>query len=757
MSEAWNTARWRGRHWACAMAVLLALTLLPLGWVQWQQFKLLSPPPSQPLDALQHQLGQVDGALARLNNHIQAAREPDSNTSTVALRLHHEALTTQAQRLQDLTPPSTLDSPQAAAPALDLLRAFTDASGSLLVTPATQGHDLDALARLTAMAEELRASLQELAQRVQLQKVQLAQQHQERVQRLAWIESVIVALLVLGATGLMAVVVRHMRRQFRQFQKLQKLSNRLAHARDEAEQENHSKSVFLANMSHEIRTPFQGLLGMLDLLEDPNLSGRQRDYIQTARDSALHLLGVLNDILDVATMDSGTLKLSHTPIHLRSLVQDVEALMQGSARDKGLALNVYTASDLPEWVLTDATRLRQILLNLLSNAIKFTASGSVIAEVARAPDKRDGVAITVRDTGAGMDEQTQENLFTRFHQADGSLRRRAGGSGLGLEISRNLARMMGGDIEVQSQLGVGSVFTVTLALPETAAPPLDTPARPQPNKPASPLHVLVAEDHPINLKYLSILLENMGHSAVFCENGQQALNLLAQERFDVVLLDYHMPVLDGLATTQAIRALDGPAAKTKVILVTADVVNDTRKLASEAGVDAFTSKPLQVEDLQRALHHCGLQEADASDTEGTGAHSSLFPISAYELPVRLPDELDPSTLIDTESFTDIASLMPEDTLAGLLTTLFKPPEGSVHVLLGALDSHDLAAVGYNSHKLKGTAMLMGFRAIVRTAAQIEEMVRKGENPCTGGLSFQLRHDMEHTQKALSQFGVREMR
>ncbi|MDO8906141.1 ATP-binding protein [Hydrogenophaga sp.] len=758
MSETWNVARWRGRHWAAALVVLLSLTLLPLGWVQWQQFKLLSPTYIQPLDALADQLSEMDSTLDRLNDRIQVALSPEATASREALRLHHEALTTQARRLQDLAQPT--DVQPIAVPALDVLRALLASSEALLASPAEPVSDRDALGRLSSMADGVRSSFAALATDVQLQRATVLQQHERRGRQLAVTEALLIALLALSATGLVALVALRMRRQRQQFQKLQKLSNRLAHARDEAELANHSKSVFLANMSHEIRTPFQGLLGMLDLLEEPNLTGRQRDYIQTARDSALHLLGVLNDILDVATMDSGTLKLAHTPVNLRRLVHEVETLMQESARDKGLALDVYTAGNLPEWVLTDAARLRQILFNLLSNAIKFTSSGSVIAEVARAPDKRDGVVITVRDTGTGMDEETLNRLFTRFYQADSSLRRRAGGSGLGLEISRNLARMMGGDIEVQSQPRVGSVFTVTLALPETAAPPQDVPDMPKANRRATPLRVLVAEDHPINLKYMSILLENMGHNAVFCENGQQALDLLGKDSFDVVLLDYHMPVLDGLATTEAIRALDGPAARTKVVLITADVVNDTRKRASEVGVDAFTSKPLQAQDLQRALQHCGLLETGSSDTEGGSAHSSLgglFPISAYELPVRLPDEKDPSILIDSESFTDIASLMPEDTLAELLTTLFKPPEGSVHVLLTALENHDLAAVGYNAHKLKGTAMLMGFRAIVQTAARIEEMVRKGEDPCVGGLSFQLRHDMEHTQKALSQFGVREWR
>ncbi len=658
MSETWRVARWRGRQWALALAVLLALTLLPLGWVQWQQFMLLDPPSSAPVGVSLPPAGSAEETMA------EAARQ-----------------------LRDA---------------------------------------------------------------------------QQQVQRLALIGMALTALLAAGVVWLVMALVRHMRRQFWQFQKLQKLSNQLAHARDDAEAANQGKSLFLANMSHEIRTPFHGLLGMLNLLNEASLTGRQRDYLQTAHDSALHLLGVFNDILDVSTMDAGTLRLSPTPTHLRDLVREVEGLMQVPAQDKGLTLNVYTAGNLPEWVMADVTRVRQILFNLLSNAIKFTREGSVIAEVTRHPERSSGVLITVRDTGVGMDKSTLGHLFSRFYQADNTPRRRSGGSGLGLEISRNLARMMGGDIQVQSKPGVGSVFTVSLILPETDAPAAnETAAGPDTGLGAigqaagqRALRVLVAEDHPINLKYMSILLENMGHSAVFCENGQQALELLAQEPFDVVLLDYHMPVLDGLATTQAIRALEGPASRTKVILVTADVVNDTRKRAIEAGVDEFTSKPLQADDLERALRYCGLLDA-GTDGPATTRHSNPFPISAYELPVRLPDEQSASTLIDSEAFTEIASLMPHETLAELLATLFQRPDGSIPVLLTALENQDLAAVGYNAHKLKGTSMLMGLRAIVRTAAQIEEMVHKGEDPFTSGLAYQMTRDMELTQKALRQYGFGE--
>jgi two-component system, sensor histidine kinase len=420
-----------------------------------------------------------------------------------------------------------------------------------------------------------------------------------------------------------------------------------------------------------------------------------------------------------------------------------------AARDKGLALNFYPAADLPDWVMADATRVRQILFNLINNAIKFTPSGSVMVELSNASDGKSGLMLTVRDTGVGMDAETVQRLFTRFYQADNSLRRRIGGTGLGLEISRNLARMMGGDIQVSSQPGVGSVFSVTLQLPVVDAPSVETLPEPGEDQ-ARRLRVLVAEDHPINLKYMAILLEKMGHEATFCENGQEALQLLAQHTFDVVLLDYHMPVLDGLATTEAIRQLDGPASQIKVILVTADVVNDTRKRALEVGVNEFASKPLQAQDLQGALARCGLLEELIHSTLSMVLRSSGgSPMSAYEMPVRLPELTDhKSDLIDAEAYAEIVSMMPEDSLEELLKAVFEPPEGSVHVLLQAVADGDREAMGYNAHKLKGAAMLMGFRALVKSSAQLELWAAQADQPMHISLGAQLRRDAEQTQKAL---------
>jgi len=356
-----------------------------------------------------------------------------------------------------------------------------------------------------------------------------------------------------------------------------------------------------------------------------------------------------------------------------------------------------------------------------------------------ARDIPDGIVITVSDTGIGMDEETLGQIFTRFYQADNSLRRRISGTGLGLEITRSLTQMMGGRIDVKSALNQGTTFTVTLPLPAAEAPVSEF-AELTEATPHRRLKVLVAEDHPINLKYLNILLDKMGHDAIFCENGLQALTLVKEHALDVVLLDYHMPVLDGLATTEAIRALDGPASNVKIILVTADVVNDTRKRAQEVGVNEFASKPLQAADLQRALQRCGLLE----------------PVGATPVP---PQAAAPATdlrssaagLIDSESYAEIVAMMPPDTMDELLATLFAPPEGTVHRLLEALERGEPAAMAYNAHKLKGTAMLLGFRAIVDTAAEIERRALRDDADMPSSLRTQLLDDMQRTQQALKNF------
>jgi signal transduction histidine kinase/FixJ family two-component response regulator/HPt (histidine-containing phosphotransfer) domain-containing protein len=746
-----NLSTWERRHWLTAITVMLTVTLTPLGWIQWQQLRMLDEMSTNQVDSIMWQAYQLERELSRLDQVlIQAEREPAS-ADPYELQARYEVFLSRIDLMTRIPRRDLLEDSLEYQQAIGSVRDFTTLADPLFAQPERLATSPASIALVDQAIQGLLPQLSELTRQANRAVARFLDERNSQLQQQSRLVIALAAIQCVVMLLFVGLLVGHIRRQQQQYSALQSLNAAVAEARDQAEAANRGKSVFLANMSHEIRTPFQGLLGMLNLMDEPNLTGHQRDYLQTARDSALHLLGVLNDILDVSTMESGTLKLSVAPVHVQTVVQEVDGLMQVAARDKGLELDICVAPDLPTWVEADATRLRQILFNLINNAIKFTPAGEVRAELRRRADGAAGVEIWISDTGVGMDPTTVSQLFTRFYQADNSLRRRIGGTGLGLEISRNLARMMGGDIEVISTPGVGSVFTVSLALTETDPPEAGVSSH-MGLAPSRNLRVLVAEDHPINLKYMSILLQKMGHDATFCENGEEALQLLASLPFDVVLLDYHMPLLDGLATTEAIRRLGGSTGDIPVILVTADVVNDTRKRALEVGVSEFASKPLQADELKRVLRRCGLLDPTAAEDTPARA-SSAAPLSASGLPVRLQRPIVPSeVVIDAESYREILSMMPDESMNEMLETLFEPPEGTLHVLLAALKGKDRADIQYNAHKLKGTAMLLGFRAIVKTAELIEQLASDREGPpLPTGLDMQLIHDMEATQLSLRQF------
>jgi two-component system, sensor histidine kinase len=749
-----NLARWRGRQWAAALSMVLLVTLTPLVWIEWRQYNLLEDLAIKQVDSLMWQAYQLEREAGRLKETLQIAPDAAQPVDPWGLTERYEIFLSRIDLLTNIPRHDLLSEAPEYERTMAQVRAFSQLADPLFANPQQLLDNPSLRTELITRLSALDAPLSELTRESNRAVARFVDERNQQLRQQGFLVLSLAAIQIAIMLLFVGLLVRHIRRQQRQYAELQTLSQALEVARDQAEAANHGKSVFLANMSHEIRTPFQGLLGMLNLLDDASLTGQQRDYLQTARDSAMHLLGVLNDILDVSTMESGTMKLSPAPVHLPGVMQEVDGLMQVAARDKGLTLNMYAAADLPQWVNADATRLRQIMFNLINNAIKFTEQGGVIAELALNPAQDHGVVFTVRDTGVGMDAATRDKLFTRFYQADNSLRRRVGGTGLGLEISRNLARMMGGDIQVVSTPGEGSAFSVTLTLPVVAPPPAASTLGNDVEF-ARKLQILVAEDHPINLKYMNILLEKMGHEATFCENGQEALALLQRQPFDLVLLDYHMPVLDGLATTEAIRALDGPQSEVKIILVTADVVNDTRKRAREVGVNEFASKPLQLDDLKGAIERCGLLDISTQGSEVIEL-SSPFPFSSYEAPVRLPDAEQPiNALIDGESFEEILDMMPMDSLDELLKTIFDAPDGTAHVLANCITQGNRVDIGYNAHKLKGAAMLMGFRAMVATASQIEYLAMQTNQPIGRELAQQVLREAALTQKAVRRFNAIE--
>ncbi len=457
---------------------------------------------------------------------------------------------------------------------------------------------------------------------------------------ITWLVAVQALVLVAATAGL----VNRNRRLQREREALEALNIELSDARDAAEAANRAKGQFLANMSHELRTPFNGMLGMISMLEDSDLNDSQRDQLQTARGSAQHLLTLLNDILDMSALDAGKMKVRPEPVDLPQLVSETVELMQGQAQRKGLQMTLELAEVKAHWVEIDPTRIRQILLNLISNAIKFTAQGQVVVRLDS--DALPGAVrwrVLVRDTGMGMDASTLSQLFQRFHQADDSATRRFGGTGLGLEISRSLARLMNGDISAESEHGVGSSFTLTITTPTCEAPegntatiasavlspmvpatmaplssdteppakpmtataaPAETVAGASATNPDAAWQVLVAEDHPVNRKFVGLILEKLGHHATFAENGLEAWQAASEGDYDIVLMDLHMPEMDGLEAAQRIRALPGRRGQVPIVALTADVMNEARDRARDAGMNAYLSKPVQKQQLQEVMAHC---------------------------------------------------------------------------------------------------------------------------------------------------------
>ena len=541
-------------------------------------------------------------------------------------------------------------------------------------------------------------------------------------------------------------------------------------AKERAESASHAKSQFLANMSHEIRTPLNGVVGMLELLAHSELSPPQHEMAQTAIGSSEALLAVINNILDLSKIEANRMDLESLPFDPSDVTVGVARLLAESAARKGLVFTSHLDPNLPKRVLGDPNRLRQVLTNLVSNAVKFTSSGVVALKLdARLLNGAASAQLrwSVRDSGIGMTAEQSARLFEPFSQADMSTSRRFGGTGLGLAISRQLVEMMGGTIDVTSEPSVGSTFSFSLTLPvvadlalfEDSIATADSPSAsvashrvtqpvsaatvaqraicdiesPAIRTPYASARILLVEDNDVNRHVAGALLSRLGCEVVVAEGGREGVQAALSGRFDVIMMDCQMPVIDGFDATRRIRAAEGRGARTPIIALTANVLQGDRERCLAAGMDDYLTKPISGAALGAALERW--------IGDGTSARKPTM---------DAPEASERAAILDVHALDELRSLDSDGKLlADVAAMYFVDGARLVEALRVGVRAGDVDAVFNAAHTLKSSSAFLGATDVSTRSFRIEKRAKQERAVCADADVDALQHAFQQACEAIA--------